>query len=125
MYKKAPENNQSHQFSFAKDEKFIVAVVSSWCPACHRTIPYLEYIKKQTGLPVYAILYKDSRAKFYDFYPEHKLLFESVIIDGNITAQLKFKTIPQIYAVKNNKVLHVPHSLTDDSTLKVLKFFEN
>lgn len=104
-------------------DRYIFMVTGSWCSACKKSIPYIEKIHEETKIPVYALLYKDTEQKFMSVYKD-KNLFKDVIVDSNLIDLLNFKTIPQVYVVKNKKVLHINNSIDNESYHKILEYLK-
>ena len=106
-------------------DSYIFIVTGSWCSACKKSMPYLEKIHDEFNtIPIYAILYKDTEEKFKNAY-QHHTLFKKIIVDQHLIDLLNFKTVPQIYVIKNNKVLHINNSIDNESYTKIKQYLSH
>ena len=104
-------------------DTYIFMVTTSWCGACKKSIPYLEQLKSELNIPIYALLYGETEEKYRAWYKDKKL-FKKIIDNQELTKLLTSKSIPQIYVVHNNKVLYINNSIDNESLTKIRNYLK-
>lgn len=111
--------------SFAKyDDTFVVIVMGSWCKACKVSMPFLGALKDKLNIPIYAIVYGETRNKFMQWYGSSNL-FNKIILDNRIIKLLQTDGVPDIYCIKNNVLLHQSGSPDSDARARIEDFLNN